>query len=103
MVLKKGNWTDGSRVERCAPKGLACLERLTGYIPMPLPRIAVYHAEGRSMRSCYLLAFLLERWREAGFETLLLNDPAERVEADAAIAHVDTTVRPEAYDWIADR
>jgi hypothetical protein len=70
---------------------------------MPLPRIAVYHAEGRWMRSCYLLAFLLERWREAGFETLLLNDPAERVDADAAIVHVDTTVRPEAYDRIADR
>ena len=66
----------------------------------PSRRVAIYLGRGEELTRHALLWYLCDRWRAAGAEVLLLNDPAQRVDADAAIIHVDATHRPAEYDAI---
>lgn len=66
-------------------------------------RVAIYLRPGDSLADQYLVSLLCSRWRDAGLEPVFLHDPEDRVEADAAIVHVDLTRRPAAYDRVLER
>jgi hypothetical protein len=63
-------------------------------------RVAVYVGRGDQLASHYFLSFLGARWRAAGVELIVLDDPARCVDADAAIVHVNATHRPAGYDQV---
>jgi hypothetical protein len=51
----------------------------------------------------YFLAMLVECWKEAGIEVVMLHGPEHYVPADALFLHVDLTVTPEAFTSLATR
>lgn len=66
-------------------------------------RVAVYVGRCDQLPRHSLLSFLCDRWRDAGVEIAVLDDPERWVEADVAIMHVDATRRPAAYDAVLER
>jgi hypothetical protein len=70
---------------------------------MTARRLAVYVARGNPLTRNYLLSFMCDRWRCAGIDIVLLNDPKRRVDADVAILHVDATRRSPAYDALLEQ
>lgn len=66
-------------------------------------RIAVYVGPGDALPDRYVLALLCDRWRDAGSVVDVIDDPAHPVKSDAAVMHVDATVRPEGYQQLVDR
>ncbi len=65
-------------------------------------RVAVYLGPGDRLGNHYFLSFLCARWRKAGVEIIVLDDPARVVEADAAVLHVNATRRPAGYERVLD-
>jgi hypothetical protein len=70
---------------------------------MSVRRVAVHLGPGDQLTERYILAFLCDRWRAAGIQLVLLDDPGRVVEADLAIVHVDATRRPADYDALQGR
>lgn len=66
-------------------------------------RVAIYVGRRDRLHRHSLLSFLCDRWRDAGIEIAVLDDPARSVDADVAIMHVDATRRPPAYDAVLER
>jgi hypothetical protein len=69
---------------------------------MTARRVAVFVGRHDQLLRNYILSFLCDRWRDAGIEIAVLDDPARRVEADVAIMHVDGTHRAAAYDAVLE-
>jgi hypothetical protein len=69
----------------------------------PPRRVAVYVGRHDRLPRHSLLSFLCDRWRDAGIDIAVLDDPGRWVEADVAIMHVDATRRPPAYDAVLER
>lgn len=69
----------------------------------PPRRVAIYVGRRDRLRRDSLLSFLCDRWRDAGIEIAVLDDPERSVDADVAILHVDATRRPPAYDAVLER
>ncbi len=65
-------------------------------------RVAVYLGRRDQLTPLYILSFICDRWRRAGIEVVLLDDPSRRVDAEVAIVHVDATRRPAAYDALLE-
>ncbi len=65
---------------------------------MSVRRVAVYLGRGDQLTQRYVLAFLCDRWRNAGIDVVLLDAPDRLVDAEVAIVHVDATRRPGSYD-----
>lgn len=65
---------------------------------MTARRLAIYTGRGNPLTRHHLLSFVCDRWRSAGVEIALLDDPGQRIDADGAILHVDATRRGPAYD-----
>lgn len=69
---------------------------------MTARRVAIYVGRHDQLPRSYILSFVCDRWRDAGIEIVVLDDPARRVEADVAIMHVDGTRRAEAYEAVIE-
>ena len=65
-------------------------------------RVAIYLGLGDQLSDQYVLSFLCGRWRDAGVEIVIIDDPKRRVEADVGIMHVDSTRRSAAYDRVLE-
>lgn len=66
-------------------------------------RIAVYVASGEALPDHYVLALLCDRWRDAGTDIDVIDDPGRQVTSEAAVMHVDATVRPHGYERLLER
>jgi hypothetical protein len=78
-------------------------EDATAMNPSTPRRVAVYVGRRDRLPRHSLLSFLCDRWRDAGIEIAVLDDPGRWVDADVAIMHVDATRRPPAYDAVLER
>jgi hypothetical protein len=67
---------------------------------MTARRVAIYLGRGDQLTRRYILSLVCDRWRDAGIGITVLDDPARRVDADAAIIHVDATRRATAYEAV---
>ncbi|HET8625617.1 MAG TPA: hypothetical protein VFM14_18795 [Gemmatimonadales bacterium] len=68
---------------------------------MTIRRVVVYLGPGDRLSDRYILALLCDRWRHAGIEVLVLDDPTRVVDGEVAFVHVDATRRPAGYDALA--
>lgn len=57
----------------------------------------VVHRHDRLENNTYWLRLMAECWRDDGIQVSVVADPKARIEADAAILHVDRTIVPPDY------